>query len=139
MLLVNRFFFTLIIGFIIAWIFDVLEMLINETKFKHKKYIRVIKDFYCSITYFILIILLLYYFNKGAFRGIYIFAMSLGSYLYFAAFSKILRKLSNFLLKPFIFVIEYFIIFVRKIISFLLHTIEKMVIKLYNGIKKCKS
>ena len=131
--------YTIIVAFVLTWIFDVFEQLIKELKIRNKAIMFMVKDFTCVVIYCLSLIIILYYFNQGVFRGIYIVGIFLGAYFYFMIFAKILRKLSRLILMPLIYVIALVIKFVRKIATFLLLTIEKIYLRLYNRIKSCKS
>ena len=126
--------FTLVLGFILTWIFDTISEIIKEILYKYIGIVNGILDFIFSVSFSFLLILLLYYCNKGIYRAIYLISLLSGIFIYFSIFCGIFRKISKIILLP----IKYIFVIIRKIYIFLLHSIEKLVLKLYNNNEDCK-
>ena len=137
--LLNNFAYTVIVAFILTWIFDIFEILIKEKNNKYIYLILNVKDMCCVIIFCLSLILILYYSNQGVFRGLYLAAILTGGFIYYSVFIEVLRGLSKIILMPIINLILAIIKIIRKIIIFSLVTIEKKYAKLYNKIKNCKS
>ncbi len=118
---------------ILTWFFDTLRLLINRIKNKRKTILLSLIDCISVISYSLLMILTLFYTNKGIFRGVYAASIILGIYIYLAIISKILRKLTIMILIPPITAIRFVWNILTKILVFLFLTIEKIHIKLYNN------
>lgn len=119
-------------GFLISWIFDIPITITDNVQGKFKKALFFITDFVYIFIYSILLILVLYYFNGGLYRGVYLVSLLLGTYIYYFVFSKVLRKITKIILMP----LHYFFKFLIKIFAFLVHSIEKIEFKLYNNKKE---
>ncbi len=137
--LLKNFAYTVIVAFILTWIFDIFEILIKEKNNKYMYLILNVKDMCYVIIFCLSLILILYYSNKGVFRWLYLAAILSGGFIYYSVFIEVLRGLSKIILMPIINLISAIIKIIRKIITFSLVTIEKKYAKLYNKIKNCKS
>lgn len=126
---------TLVIGVICAFLFDFSEQVILKIKLKYKYFLIAVRDFIFVVLYCILLILMIYYFNKGAFRGIYILVSLLGAFIYFFLLYKLFRSVISVVLIPLSFVTNTIIKIIRKILTFFLYAIEKIYFRLYNMFK----
>lgn len=136
--MVNNLLLALFSGFIVTCIIDVLSMCLVVVPNKKKSFLISIKDFFTILIYCFLLILILYYCNSGAIRGIYAISMIGGTYIYYLLFAKLFRQIARIVLMPFMWVIKTIIKIIIKIIVFLIHSIEKIYLKLYNNTVKFK-
>lgn len=128
--MMNNAFFIALCGFICIFILDVfflcIEELFDTDIFHH------IKDFIFTLFYALLFILLIYYFSNGVFRLIYFLSIVSGTLLYIITVRKIVKIIVRILIKP----LKYLLLSIRKnlrkLYIFLLHTIEKLELRLYN-------
>ena len=135
--ILNNAIVTLVLGLILSCFFDALLYLTEEITGKKRNCFVAINDFFIIVAYSIVLILILYYCNNGAYRGIYLLSLILSLYVYHIVFSKIFRKITWIILKPIIYVLKTIINFIRKIYAFLKHSIEKILLRLYNNKKRC--
>ena len=126
--------YTLIIGVVLTWIFDIPSQLFSKNKNILTKGLFGIIDFLYIILGVTFGVLVIYYFNSGIFRGIFLLSFLLGLYVYYKVFSRILMKISRILLAPIVILCK----FIRKIYLFLFHSLEKIIYKLYNKFKSRK-
>ena len=126
-------------GFGFVLLFDVISTLIEILKIKNNTIIMFIKDIIFFVCISLMMLLIFYYCNKGAFRGLYCLSLLLGICIYFELFSKFIRKIINTVFKPIRFIVKIFKKIANKILKFLLFSIEKIEMKLYNINSSCKS
>lgn len=124
-----------IVGLALTSFFDIVSLIIESFDAKHKKVIFFIKDFVLMLSYTTVFILILYYCSNGVIRGLYIFSMICASSAYLMLLRNIFRIVIGALLFPIKFVLEVIIKILRKIKNFLLHTIEKIELRMYNKIE----
>ena len=125
-------------SFVLTLIFDLFYIIFSEFNGKTKTVLFTIKDFISVITYTLFFVLLLYYWDDGVFRGIYLISVLITIYFYYKIFSQFFRKVSRILLFPLIYVIRTLRKIIRKILYFLSYAIEKIKYKLYNKNKNKK-
>ena len=130
--------YAFILAIALTWILNIFEQFFEMVKICNKVIFLMVKDFISIIAYTLLLILILYYINHGAFRGIYIVAILLGIYFYYTILSKTLCKISMLFLIPVVCFLKIIIKFVKKLVGFLFIAIEKFYLRLYNIIKKSK-
>lgn len=126
MLQVYNFFIFIILGMIVAFIFDVFRIL--RKTFKTNNIITYLEDILFWIISGFLIMLSIFTFNNGEIRFYLFIGLLLGILMYIILLTKLINKILLKVLKPF-----------REIFQFI-HSILK---KLYNSIinisKKCKN
>ena len=132
-------FLSLISGVVLSCCFDLLRLLVEKILGNKRKIFIFTIDFIFAIFFTVAFILILYYGNKGLFRGLYLISLVLGIYIYFTAFFKIFRKILYIVSAPIIFAIKIFWKITIKIYVFLNDTIEKILFRLYNKNENCKS
>ena len=115
-------------GIALIWMYDIFSILIENINGKVKHIILSIKDFSFAVMFSVLIIMIMYYFNNGSFRGIYVLSVVIGIFVYYNLFCGFLRNIARVILFP----VKYILKKLLKILAFLIHTIEKIYFKLYN-------
>ncbi len=123
---------SIVLGFCSLSIFDVFNILIGLLKSKYKIILMFIKDVICVFNYCFLLILIFYYSNSGAFKGLFFIGVLFGSILYYYLFRHLFRRIFNIILLPIKVIVTYVCGIIRKILIFLAHTIEKIEFRLYN-------
>ena len=123
---------SIVTGFCCLSVFDAFGILIDLIEAKYKAVFIFIKDFICTLTYCLLLVLIFYYTNSGAFKGLFFIGVLLGSVCYHYLFSHLFHKIFNIVLRPIKVIVSGIYKIMRKILIFSSHTIEKIEFRLYN-------
>lgn len=130
--MMNNAFLTALCGFVCVFALDVFFLCIEELLNSKESIFQYIKDFIFTMFYALLFILLIYYYSDGVFRFLYLVSIIVGSLLYILMLRKTVNKIVRTIIKP----LQYLLLSIRKnlrkLYTFLLHTIEKLELKLYN-------
>ena len=129
---------TLMSGFCLVLVFDIIKVFFEEINISAIKTFAFVGDALFLLSFNFLFVLILYYFNNGAFRGIYLVAIVLGTCIYFVLFKTIINKIVRVILKPVTYLIFVLIKNIKRIYKFLLYGIEKITFRMYNIFRKNK-
>ncbi len=135
---------TVIVGACLGILYDVLNALkLSIFSGKALKYADFIKDLFFFTALDLTFILVLYYFNDGAFRAVFLCALFLGIFLYKITFGKLVLKLTMSIIKIFKrmigFALEPLVLIVKKtdkIAQLSFKALEKVLKRLYNKKEK---
>ena len=125
-LIVNSSLYTVIVGMILGVTLDILSLveiyiknLVNNKLIPWTVYFT--KDLLSIITFTVFLVISLYYFNNGEFRGLLALALISGLLIYRCTIGKMVRLILNTCVR-----------IVQKILGFLLQPIAKLCLRMYN-------
>jgi hypothetical protein len=127
-------FVSTVAGFGCLLVFDTLGVLIELLKSKYKVVLKFFNDMLCVLSHCFLLILIFYYSNSGAFKGMFFIGVCFGGVLYYYLFRQPFHRILNIILIPIKFIVTVVYRTIRKIFIFFAYAIEKIELKLYNKI-----
>ena len=123
-------------GFFAFFVYDILAIITFEIVSRKSKAVSFVLDILFILTFTLTHILLIYYLCDGKVRGVFISVMLLGALLYRKMIRKAANRAIKLLIAPIKILIGFFSHVIKKIIYFLMQSIAKIRIKLYNkGVK----